>query len=412
LPTFTNDGYSQGELDINTELTAFDTRKGFLYIPYDNGGLPPIYYQLSIESFMNQTTNVLSYTNTSIPYSASIARNHFFSYSNLYLKDFFSEDLISFSYMFIGDSTFNTRITALTTPAWISSQYTYPRPVPGMLIMNAYPTGNFQKKYTLVPTTPYTPDTTVGIYGSFTNNIDLITDVQIETSELYFSDPINIQKIDYIGGIDVNRATAFPTQADYLHSEFDETIGNYYLVFKIRKISTSDITYHIVESDNFYITDVTSKVTADDLTGIRTISTRNLKNLDNLNEFFEDKNSGDHEISFGIFFHAPNYSLLTGRKAIFQFYGMSIYMEFNDNTLYKEIDWAYYDQINDIITDTSSVSTDTVIIVPTIASWLMVEEDGIAESQPSNSLAFDTDKIFVFPYPNETLFAGGNWILS
>ena len=426
LPTYSNDGFSLLEQITDSSRNE---HSGIIYIPYEsNRSHPPILYNVTVDNTNNTFNSVYYYNNANnyTNFNSNILSCAFYGYSYLYLKSYFSQDFLKYNFLLQG-KTFNLPSQGLGKSFALSSwMYQYPRPVPGIIPLTTYPTTKdseiFNKEYTINSSSEYTPSDTSNVHGVYTPYVDLQTKFQRRMSDVYWSNPIDISKIDYIGNMDVNISGSLEEYNIRDHHQY----FYYYNIFKITNKTDNTDKYYILNK-NRLLEEITDLFTSNSIEAIRTkiYSTRFTdsltRNLDYLNDFFDDKktvddeNDGNYEFSIGTFFYLnkendsdfddlypPNVN--PNDNNIFQFYGISLFIEFNDNSMYKEIDWAYYNVTTDTITDSPSSDTDTIIIKPTIATWLKVISDS---SGVSNADAFDTTKEFVFPYPTDVLFAGG-----
>ena len=150
---------------------------------------------------------------------------------------------------------------------------------------------------------------------------------------------------------------------------------------------------------NGVVVDITENIA--DTTWLKDNLLYNLNNLEpyndiinNFDAYFEDT-SDAYTVHIGVIFKQAS-----ATNKLTYFYGLSPYIEFNDETCYKHLTWALYNSSTGIITDSLFDTPDSIIIEPAITSWCIVSID---ETTTSDA-AFFNDSKYILPLTTSILY--------
>ena len=122
--------------------------------------------------------------------------------------------------------------------------------------------------------------------------------------------------------------------------------------------------------------------------------------MNELNQLLDDyKSSPDYKLKFGFFTKQP-----TDANFIWAFYGFSILIDFNDETLYKRIPYAYYaSSTKQTFDDIADSTVDSIMLKMPVTTWLRIKESGINNADKS---IFDDNSNKHMLLPTGTLLSG------
>lgn len=222
---------------------------------------------------------------------------------------------------------------------------------------------------------------------------------------------IDLNKVDFFGDFEIIHDYRYASMANLAGTTYYKDI---YTIIKITNATKNTTTYFGIKSNTNIIIEIpSSRLT--DKAWIRENLVSNLETLQPYNKLLsileEDLLTDDikYQICFKYIFDCTT-NVTIYNQSILYFYGISAYIEFNDETLYKSIPWAYYKSATDSLTDNNAdVDIDSVIIYPTISTWYTIVHDNLGT--PS-TISFDTTKAFCYPLSTDYTRVGYSFGLN